>query len=32
LFKDRNRRQENPMQRDRRAKEKSNSMDSKQDE
>ena len=32
LFKDRNRRQENPMQRDRRAKEKSSSMDSKQDE
>lgn len=29
LFKDRNRRQENPMQRDRRAKEKANSMDSK---
>ena len=32
LFKDRNRRQENPMQRDRRAKEKSSSLDSKQDE
>ena len=32
LFKDRNRRQENPMQRDRRAKEKSSSMDSEQDE
>jgi len=32
LFKDRNRRQENPMQRDRRAKEKSGTMDSKQDE
>ena len=32
LFKDRNRGQENPMQRDRRAKEKSSSMDSKQDE
>ena len=32
LFKDRNRRQENPMQRDRRAKEKISSMDSKQDE
>ena len=32
LFKDRNRRQENPMQRDRRAKEKSSSMDYKQDE
>mgnify|MGYP006167439753 FL=1 len=32
LFKDRNRRQENPMQRDRRAKEKSSLMDSEQDE
>ena len=32
LFKDRNRRQENLMQRDRRAKEKSSSTDSKQDE
>ena len=32
LFKDRNRRQENPMQRDRRAKEKANSMDSKPNE
>ena len=32
LFKDRNRRQENPMQRDRRAKEKSSSMDTEQDE